>query len=232
MSVPVGLWRLSLPPKLSGAPAPNRATRATIALPESDRPDGREPAMPLPRERSSRPGPAFMFERASPGRHPRSRSAQRAQPRGPAPASRWLRARGGLGIRAEEVPPRSWSDARGVGNAGLRQPSGYCSLRARVAVSDAFSWAELRGCCSARGRLRWGCCGGGRRELRAPSDGRPCDRPGACAFRRCVGSAARACFQRVARAPLGGSRRRGGRDRGLTDRRWQRTACCRGPCRR
>ena len=58
MSVPVGLWRLSLPPKLSGAPAPNRATRATIALPESDRPDGREPAMPLPRTRSSAPANA------------------------------------------------------------------------------------------------------------------------------------------------------------------------------
>ena len=40
---------LSQSPKLSGAPAPNRATRATIALPKSDRPDGREPAMPLPR---------------------------------------------------------------------------------------------------------------------------------------------------------------------------------------
>ena len=31
---------------------PNRATRATIAFPESDRPDGREPAMPLPRSGS------------------------------------------------------------------------------------------------------------------------------------------------------------------------------------
>ena len=54
MSVSVGLWRLSLPPKLSGAPAPNRATRATIAFPKSDRPDGREPAMPLPRTHASR----------------------------------------------------------------------------------------------------------------------------------------------------------------------------------
>ena len=42
---------LLLSPKLSGAPALNRATRATIALPESDRPDGRELAMPLPRLR-------------------------------------------------------------------------------------------------------------------------------------------------------------------------------------
>ena len=42
---------LVLSPKLSGAPAPNRATRTTIALPESDRPDGRELAMPLPRFR-------------------------------------------------------------------------------------------------------------------------------------------------------------------------------------
>ena len=33
---------LLLSPKLSGAPALNRATRATIALPESDRPDGRD----------------------------------------------------------------------------------------------------------------------------------------------------------------------------------------------
>jgi hypothetical protein len=48
MSVPVGPWRLSPSPKLSGAPDPNRATRATIALSKSDRPDGREPAMPLP----------------------------------------------------------------------------------------------------------------------------------------------------------------------------------------
>jgi len=33
-------------PKLRSAPAPNRAT---IAFPESDRPGGHEPAMPLPR---------------------------------------------------------------------------------------------------------------------------------------------------------------------------------------
>ncbi len=51
MLVPVGPWRLSPSPKLSGAPAPNRPTRATIALSESDRPNGREPAMPLPRFR-------------------------------------------------------------------------------------------------------------------------------------------------------------------------------------
>ena len=31
--------------------------------------------------------------------------------------------------------PRSLSDARGVGKAGLRQPSGHCSVRARVGVS-------------------------------------------------------------------------------------------------
>ena len=49
MSVPVGPWRLSPSPKLSGAPDPNRAIRATIALSKSDRPGGREPAMPLPR---------------------------------------------------------------------------------------------------------------------------------------------------------------------------------------
>jgi hypothetical protein len=49
-----GVVALVLSPKPSGARAPNRATRATIALPESDRPDGREPAMPLPRFRQSR----------------------------------------------------------------------------------------------------------------------------------------------------------------------------------
>ena len=42
---------LSLPPKLSSEAAANRATRVTIAFCESDRPDGREPAMPLPRTR-------------------------------------------------------------------------------------------------------------------------------------------------------------------------------------
>ena len=46
--------RRSQSPRLSSAPAPNRATRATIAFPESDRPDGREPAMPLPRQQPSR----------------------------------------------------------------------------------------------------------------------------------------------------------------------------------
>ena len=44
---------LLLSPKLRSAPAPNRATRATIAFPESDRPDGREPTMPLPRTEQS-----------------------------------------------------------------------------------------------------------------------------------------------------------------------------------
>ena len=44
---------LALSPKSSGAAAPYRASRATIALPESDRPDGREPAMPLPRTQPS-----------------------------------------------------------------------------------------------------------------------------------------------------------------------------------
>ena len=38
-------------PKLSSAPTPNGATRATIAFLESDRPDGREPTMPMPRLR-------------------------------------------------------------------------------------------------------------------------------------------------------------------------------------
>ena len=41
--MPNAAWLL--PPKLSSAPAPNRATRATIAFPESDRPDGPEAAM-------------------------------------------------------------------------------------------------------------------------------------------------------------------------------------------
>ena len=39
-------------PKLSSAPTPNGATRATIAFLESDRPDGREPTMPMPRTQS------------------------------------------------------------------------------------------------------------------------------------------------------------------------------------
>ena len=38
-------------PKLSNAPTPNRGVRVTIAFPESDRPDGREPTMPMPRFR-------------------------------------------------------------------------------------------------------------------------------------------------------------------------------------
>ena len=60
-------------PKLSGAPAPNRATRATIALPESDRPDGREPAMPLPRFRSrgrGRPEDRIRVSRPRRSGHP------------------------------------------------------------------------------------------------------------------------------------------------------------------
>jgi len=45
-------------PKLGSAPPPNRITRVTIAFPESDRPDGREPTMPMPRKRSpARVGP-------------------------------------------------------------------------------------------------------------------------------------------------------------------------------
>ena len=55
---PAGRFSLACAPKLSGAPAPNRASRATIALPESDRPDGREPAMPLPRLQQRRRAPA------------------------------------------------------------------------------------------------------------------------------------------------------------------------------
>ena len=53
ISIAASSSSLALSPKFSGAPAPYRATRATIALPESDRPDGREPAMPLPRKGAS-----------------------------------------------------------------------------------------------------------------------------------------------------------------------------------
>jgi hypothetical protein len=59
---------LSLSPKLSGAPAPNRATRATIEFPKSDRPDGREPAMPLPRKAA--PAPTDADDRFDDSRHP------------------------------------------------------------------------------------------------------------------------------------------------------------------
>ena len=52
---------LLLPPKLSSALAPNGATRATIAFLESDRPDGREPAMPMPRIQSSGRRTAFTI---------------------------------------------------------------------------------------------------------------------------------------------------------------------------
>ena len=41
--------RLLLSPKLSRAPPPNRAPRAAIAFPESNRPVGGEPTMPMPR---------------------------------------------------------------------------------------------------------------------------------------------------------------------------------------
>ena len=46
-------------------------------------------------------GPAFTPGRGFRGTRRRLRFARRAQPRGPAPASRWLSARGGLGIRAK-----------------------------------------------------------------------------------------------------------------------------------
>ena len=42
-------------PNSAVCPSPGSATSATIAFLESDRPDGREPAMPLPRERSRAP---------------------------------------------------------------------------------------------------------------------------------------------------------------------------------
>jgi len=48
-----GSGTVLLSPKLSSAPAPNRATRATIAFAESDRPGGREPTMPMPRTEQS-----------------------------------------------------------------------------------------------------------------------------------------------------------------------------------
>ena len=72
MSVPAGPWRLSPSPKLSSAPPPNRDTRATIAFPESDRPDDREPAMPLPRPQSSR----RHWRTAASARRCRSRAAR------------------------------------------------------------------------------------------------------------------------------------------------------------
>ena len=50
-----GVRQLSPSPKLSGATPPNRASCATIAFLESDRPDAPEPAMPMATERSSRP---------------------------------------------------------------------------------------------------------------------------------------------------------------------------------
>ena len=63
---------LALSPKLSSAPTPNGATRATIAFLESDRPDGREPTMPMPRPQSSR----RHWRTAASARRCRSRAAR------------------------------------------------------------------------------------------------------------------------------------------------------------
>ena len=97
--------RLSRSPKLSGAHPPNRATRATIALPESDRPDGREPAMPLPRKGApaSRGLDACFRVEARAETPPRRHRDQRH--RRTIPPARALRRKAGVRISAAPSSP-------------------------------------------------------------------------------------------------------------------------------
>ena len=78
----------------------SRATRATIAFPESDRPDGREPAMPLPRKGT--PAPTDADDRFDDSRHPHRTLASNGS-RSSGPASRRSGTGGVSGARFSRI---------------------------------------------------------------------------------------------------------------------------------
>ena len=126
---------LALSPKLSGAHPPNRATRATIALPESDRPDGREPAMSLPRKGT--PAGTDADDRFADSRHlrrtlafngSRTSAVRVSSERHRRRLGRLLLAQGDRSARSDLTTAFRWlrppAPARkaGVSRAGLGQP--------------------------------------------------------------------------------------------------------------
>ena len=120
--------------------------------------------------------------RASPRRLHGPCSARQAQPRGPAPASRWLRTRGGLGIRAKESSAHTSRNARHRTKAGLSLRDW---IRRKAAASPRVPPGRQRSSASQRmvgawyGQRRWKrsavrCAVSGRSHPRRSVTGRDC----------------------------------------------------------
>jgi hypothetical protein len=111
MGAPANSGRLSQSPKPSRAVPRSHAGAATIALVESDRPDGREPTMPMPRTQLSRPRAVDECIARMMRKPNRARSMSDAHYCFPGPSGCWFRVEAPAPVcwlgRGLQAPPDS-----------------------------------------------------------------------------------------------------------------------------